>query len=220
MATSSWTSNRVPVTMSRRWRVASQYLRLMSESETLDGDFRGALEDITVPSYVIDNVGVIRWVNPAAIEIVGDVRGLHFTDVVAPEDTSRARELFTRKILGAVSATETEGVLLKADGTKVALEISAVPLKSGDRIVGVFGQLVSELREPIGTPHPSLTPRQAEVLRLLENGRSTQQIADELHLTTTTVRNHVSNLLRALGVHSRIEAVAAARGGAPAVTPR
>ena len=157
MATSSWTSNRVPATMSRRWRVASRSLRLMSESETLGGDFRGALEDITVPSYVIDNVGVIRWLNPAAIELVGDVRGLHFTDVVAPEDSRRARELFTRKILGAVSATEAEGVLLKADRTRVALEISAVPLKNGDCIVG----MPESLGRPIDSGSAGMTSRSA-----------------------------------------------------------
>ncbi len=116
---------------------------------------------------------------------------------VAPEETRRARELFTRKIVGAVSATETEAVLFRADRTRVALEICAVPLKNGDHIVGVFGQLVSEREEPPRTPHPDLTPRQAEVLRLLEQGHSTRQIADELHLTTETVRNHVRNLLRA-----------------------
>jgi PAS domain S-box-containing protein len=183
----------------------------MSESESLRGDFRGALENITVPSYVLDKAGVIRWVNRAAMELVGDVRGLHFTEVVAPEDTRRAHELFTRKIIGAVSATEAEGVLLRADGTRVALEISAAPFKNGDCIVGVFGQLVNELEEPPETPHPDLTRRQIEVLRLLEHGRSTQQIADELHLSALTVRNHVRNLLRVLGAHSRIEAVALAR---------
>ena len=200
--------------MSERCCVAARSPVSMSDSETLGGDFRGALEDITVPSYVIDSAGVIRWLNAAAMELVGDVRGVHFTEVVAPEDTRRARELFTRKIVGSVSFTETEGVLLKADRSRVALEISAVPLKNGDRIVGVFGQLVNALKDPSGTPPAGLTPRQAEVLRLLENGRSTQQIADELHLTTTTVRNHISNLLRTLGVHSRIEAVASARRGA------
>lgn len=187
----------------------------MSESEALGGDFRGALENVSVPSYVIDRAGVIRWVNPAAMELVGDVRGQHFTRVVAPEETRRARELFSRKIVGAVAVTETEGVLLAADGARVALEICAVPLRNGDRIVGVFGQLVSEPVEPPRTPHADLTPRQAEVLRLLEQGRSTRQIADELHLTTATVRNHVRYLLRALGVNSRLEAVAAARAGAP-----
>jgi DNA-binding NarL/FixJ family response regulator len=48
-------------------------------------------------------------------------------------------------------------------------------------------------------------------LRLLEHGRSTQQIAEELHLSPETVRNHVRHVLRNLGVHSRLEAVALAR---------
>jgi DNA-binding NarL/FixJ family response regulator len=56
-----------------------------------------------------------------------------------------------------------------------------------------------------------LTPRQTEVLRLLEHGRSTEQIATELCLSVETVRNHVRNLMQALGVHSRLEAVAVAR---------
>ena len=60
-------------------------------------------------------------------------------------------------------------------------------------------------------PHPALTPRQAEILRLLEHGRSTRQIAEELHLSLETVRNHIRHLMRALGVHSRLEAVALAR---------
>jgi DNA-binding NarL/FixJ family response regulator len=59
-------------------------------------------------------------------------------------------------------------------------------------------------------PHPHLTPRQVEVLHL-EQGRSTKQIAAELHLSTETIRNHIRRLFQALGVHSRLEAVAAAR---------
>jgi DNA-binding NarL/FixJ family response regulator len=54
-----------------------------------------------------------------------------------------------------------------------------------------------------------------EVLRLLEQGRSTKQIAAELHLSTETVRNHIRRLFRALGVNSRLEAVAAARAASP-----
>jgi DNA-binding NarL/FixJ family response regulator len=53
------------------------------------------------------------------------------------------------------------------------------------------------------------------VLRLLEQGRSTKQIAAELHLSIETVRNHIRRLFRALGVHSRLEAVAAARAASP-----
>jgi DNA-binding NarL/FixJ family response regulator len=81
---------------------------------------------------------------------------------------------------------------------------------SGDRIVGVFG-LIERHPGDASVPPPHLTPRQVEVLRLLEQGRSTKQIAAELHLSTETVRNHIRRLFRALGVNSRLEAVAAGR---------
>jgi DNA-binding NarL/FixJ family response regulator len=58
---------------------------------------------------------------------------------------------------------------------------------------------------------PRLTKRQHDVLRLLAEGRSTAEIATELGLSRTTVRNYVANLLAALGVHSRLQAVVAAR---------
>jgi DNA-binding NarL/FixJ family response regulator len=93
----------------------------------------------------------------------------------------------------------------------VAVEISAVPLMNGERVVGVFGLFEGHPDDEPKALHPHLTPRQVEVLRLLEQGRSTKQIAAELHLSTETVKNHIRRLFRALGVHSRLEAVAAAR---------
>ena len=176
------------------------------------GDAERALAGIPVPSYVLDTDGVVRWINPAAERLLGDVRGRHFTSIVGPEDQARARELFARKVLGTTAATETTGVFVSTDGTRVALEVSAVPLMGGERVVGVFGLLTGPLEEA-STPPAHLTPRQAEVLRLLEQGRSTKQIAQELHLSTETVKNHVRLLMRALGVHTRLEAVAAARHG-------
>jgi len=56
----------------------------------------------------------------------------------------------------------------------------------------------------------SLTRRQLEILRLLAVGKTTDDIAIELSLSSTTVRNHIANLLAALGVHSRLQAVLAA----------
>jgi DNA-binding NarL/FixJ family response regulator len=81
---------------------------------------------------------------------------------------------------------------------------------NGERVVGVFG-LFEGRPDDTPTALPHLTPRQTEVLRLLEHGRSTKQIAAELHLSPETVRNHIRRLLKALGVNSRLEAVAAAR---------
>jgi DNA-binding NarL/FixJ family response regulator len=165
---------------------------------------------------------VIKWINPAAARLLGDVRGRHFTRVVGPEDRARARELFARKVLGTAAATEADAVLVSTAGTRLAVEVSAVPLTGGGRVVGVFGLLTdphdAEPSAP-STPPAHLTPRQAEVLRLLEQGRSTKQIALELHLSTETVRNHVRHLLHALGVHTRLEAVALARRGGVADAP-
>jgi PAS domain S-box-containing protein len=178
------------------------------------GDVERALEDVGVPSYVLDSTGVVRWLNAAAERLVGDVRGRHFTSVVAPEDSRRARELFSRKVLGASPATDASAVLVSTAGTRVAVEISAVPLRDGETVVGVFGLLEGHPEPPIAPP-PHLTPRQVEVLRLLEQGRSTKQIAAELHLSPETVRNHVRRLFRALGVNTRLEAVSVARAASP-----
>jgi PAS domain S-box-containing protein len=184
----------------------------VSSLEALDADVEAALEHVSVPSYVIDTSGVIRWLNPAAERLVGDCRGQQFTSVVAPQDRRRARELFAQKVVGTKVVTEASGVLIDAEGTRLECEVSGVRLTRGGHVVGVFGQVPQwAVAAHQSAPHPHLTPRQAEVLRLLEHGRSTAQIAHELHLSQETVRNHVRHLLRALGVNSRLEAVAVAR---------
>ena len=190
----------------------------MSQLRAIDADVEHALEKINVPAYVIDKHGIIRWVNPAARRVVGDVTGRQFTSVCAPEETRRARELFAQKIAGTAEVTDAEGVLIGESGDRVSVEVSSVPLYAGGHIVGVFGQLIHVDEEAERPLHPHLTPRQAEVLRLLERGHSTHQIARELHLSLETVRNHIRHLFRALGVHSRIEAVAVARHGELAAT--
>jgi PAS domain S-box-containing protein len=184
----------------------------MSELEDLGGEIEDAIERVRVPAYVIDRHGIIRWLNPAARKLVGDVRGRQLTSVVAPEETRRAREIFARNLVGPRSGSDNKGVVLDANGERLSVEVSAVPLRSGGRVIGVFGQVKDvDQDEPPLPPHPSLTPRQVEVLRLLEDGRSTEQIADELHLSIETVRNHIRRTLRALNAHSRLEAVAIGR---------
>ena len=182
----------------------------VSRLHAIGGDIPGALERVNVPSYVVDEHQIIRWLNPAARALVGDVRGRQVTSVVAPEETRRAREAFAKHMVGN---EDVDGpvVLIDEHGERVSCEVSSVCLYEGHRVIGVFGQLSDIDVEPEPPLHPHLTPRQSEVLRLLEHGRSTEQIASELHLSLETVRNHVRGILRALGVHSRLEAVAVAR---------
>ena len=183
----------------------------MPELDALGHDVEEALEHINVPSYVLDDHGIIRWINPAAERLVGNVRGRLFTSVVAPEEKTRAQAEFAKKVLGAEKTTDAEVVLVDEAGNRVLVEVHSVRLVQGERVVGVFGQLDHDpLIEPVAALE-ALTPRQTEILRMLELGRSTDQIAEQLHLSRETVRNHIRHILQALGVNSRLEAVAVAR---------
>jgi two-component system, NarL family, response regulator LiaR len=57
---------------------------------------------------------------------------------------------------------------------------------------------------PVRSP---LTPREWEVLDLLCAERGTEEIADELVLSVETIRSHIKNIMRKLGVRSRQEAI-------------
>jgi len=52
-----------------------------------------------------------------------------------------------------------------------------------------------------------LTDRELEILRLMGKGNSTSGLADQLHISRTTVNNHVQHILRKLNAHSRLEAI-------------
>jgi DNA-binding CsgD family transcriptional regulator len=65
-----------------------------------------------------------------------------------------------------------------------------------------------------GGGRPALTRRELQVLRRLAAGNSTDDIASELHISPTTVRNQVSHCFDKLGVHSRVEAIHGCHMGA------
>jgi DNA-binding NarL/FixJ family response regulator len=57
---------------------------------------------------------------------------------------------------------------------------------------------------------PALTERQRQVLRLIAGGDSNKEIAARLQLSEPTVKGHIVAVFRALGVHTRTQAIAAA----------
>jgi PAS domain S-box-containing protein len=184
--------------------------RLAAELDDLGGaDITEALEELRVPSFVLDGDGVIRWVNEAAQAERGDTTGSHWAKLV-PATQSREVEEILRQILCSGDPAELTIDLLDSDGQAVPREVSAAPLKDGDTVVGVFG--VSTRAGPGELQHPAaadlgLTERQLEVLKLLAAGKSTGQIADELVVSKTTVRNHIAHILARLEVHTRVQAV-------------
>ena len=99
---------------------------------------------------------------------------------------------------------------LRADGSEARVQISSTPLGPEGRAIGMFGLAVPQARSGRAAPRPNrrLTPRQQEILGLLADGASTDHIAEQLHLSRETVRNHVRHILGRLGARSRLEAVA------------
>jgi PAS domain S-box-containing protein len=178
------------------------------------GDIYDALDRLPVPIFAIDRHMTMTWLNRASRELVGDYQGERFTSVLEPGSIPVATQAFAQKILGTAASTEYEVTLRTRDGGRVRAEVSTVPVNDDHRIMGVFG--LAEINREAPVPRSadgelSLTPRQTQVLHLLARGCSTEQMADELGVAIDTVRNHIRAILRRLGVHSRLEALIAAR---------
>lgn len=69
---------------------------------------------------------------------------------------------------------------------------------------------VPSFPDPV-TDRFGLTPREHEVLRLLADGCSTDEVMARLFVSRNTVRTHVQKVINKLGAHSKLEAVALAR---------
>jgi two-component system, NarL family, response regulator LiaR len=143
--------------------------------------------------------------------------------------TQRIRELAPDVRIVILTATDDDAIgvgTLRAGASgfirkSVAIEALARALRragDGEAVVTrlLTMRLIEELRaartdanglRPI---HSELTPREWEVLDLLCRERSTDEIADELVVSIETVRSHIKNVMRKLGVRSRREAIAAA----------
>ena len=68
--------------------------------------------------------------------------------------------------------------------------------------------IAEKLAERVGTE--DLTPREADVLEQIVNGKSNKEIATELAISEATVKTHINSLLSKLGVTDRTQAATAA----------
>lgn len=90
-------------------------------------------------------------------------------------------------------------------GRRVAVQFAARANYAPGRHVSILRRS----RESVapGAAAASLTAREREVLSLLARGATGAAVADELHVSPTTVATHVRNAMRKLGARTRIEAI-------------
>ncbi|REG11267.1 LuxR C-terminal-related transcriptional regulator [Pelolinea submarina] len=69
----------------------------------------------------------------------------------------------------------------------------------------------NKLQEVNGEIIEALTAREAEIIQLIAQGLSNQEIAYRLHLSISTIKVHIYNIFRKLNVHNRTQAVAKAQ---------
>jgi DNA-binding NarL/FixJ family response regulator len=111
------------------------------------------------------------------------------------------------------------GYLLKdVSGAELAAAIRTVA--SGNALIGssVARKVLTQLaRQPSAAPANAeplaepLSEREQEILRLVAQGYSNPQIAQELHLAEGTVKNYVTNILQKTGSRDRTQAAVRAR---------
>ena len=108
-------------------------------------------------------------------------------------------------VRAALEAGAAGYVLKDAEANELASAIRAAVRGEMHLDPAVARQLTAALRAPrVGAV--TLTPREREVLALIADGRSNQQIATALVVSERTARTHVSNILAKLGVASRTQA--------------
>jgi DNA-binding CsgD family transcriptional regulator len=98
----------------------------------------------------------------------------------------------------------------------IALELSSEPLLARVEAVSRRTRISVESAELVVVDERSadrlgLTPREAEVLGLVAAGRTNRQIGEALYVSEKTASVHVSNIIRKLGVSTRVEAAAVAQ---------
>jgi DNA-binding NarL/FixJ family response regulator len=132
------------------------------------------------------------------------------------------RLLPTTKIVMLTASDEEDDVYeaLKAGASGYLLKEDLMnDLAGAVRVVGqglglllapsIATKVLNEFRDPprAAGGASQLTDRELEVLRLVSLGYANQQIAEELHLSSHTVKRHVANILATLHQRSRMDAV-------------
>ncbi|NRD78087.1 response regulator transcription factor [Bacillus sp. BRMEA1] len=112
------------------------------------------------------------------------------------------------KVYPALEAGATSYMLKTSKAGEIANAVRATYQGQSVLEPEVTGKMMVKMRQKnTHLPHEDLTSRELEILLLMAEGKSNQEIADELFIALKTVKTHVSNILSKLNVQDRTQAV-------------
>ncbi|MFZ3576709.1 response regulator [Virgibacillus sp. DJP39] len=111
------------------------------------------------------------------------------------------------KVYPALEAGATSYMLKTSKASEIAKAIRSTFAGQSILEPEVAGKIMNRMRNKSGTPlHDDLTGREKEILLLIAQGKTNQEIADLLFIALKTVKVHVSNILGKLEVQDRTQA--------------
>ncbi|MBB6177813.1 MULTISPECIES: response regulator transcription factor [Anoxybacillus] len=110
------------------------------------------------------------------------------------------------KVYPAIEAGAVSYMLKTSKASEIANAIRATFHGQSVFEPEVTGKMMNSMRKQ-SLPHEQLTSREMEVLLLIAQGKTNQEIAEELFISLKTVKVHVSNILAKLDVQDRTQAV-------------
>lgn len=112
------------------------------------------------------------------------------------------------KVYPALEAGATSYMLKTSKASEIARAVRSTFQGQSILEPEVTGKMMEKLRRPkITQLHDQLTNREMEILLLMTQGKTNQEIADELYIALKTAKVHVSNILSKLAVQDRTQAV-------------
>lgn len=112
------------------------------------------------------------------------------------------------KVYPALEAGATSYMLKTSKASEIADAVRATYHGQSVLEPEVTGKMMLKMRQKTThLPHEELTSRELEILLLMAEGKTNQEIADELFIALKTVKTHVSNILSKLHVQDRTQAV-------------
>ncbi|WP_066251236.1 response regulator transcription factor [Neobacillus drentensis] len=112
------------------------------------------------------------------------------------------------KVYPALEAGATSYMLKTSKAGEIANAVRATYHGQSVLEPEVTGKMMVKMRQKnTHLPHEDLTTREIEILLLMAEGKTNQDIADDLFIALKTVKTHVSNILSKLNVQDRTQAV-------------